>query len=46
MNKSGRPIGDTTQPTIGQVRPGFFLNREGLGFFRSLFSLKGHTTSH
>jgi len=32
-------------PTIGQARL-FFLNREGLGFFRSLFSLKGRATCH
>jgi len=34
-NRSGRP-------SLRQVRPShaFFLNREGLGFFRSLFSLK------
>jgi len=35
-NRSGRP-------TRAYDRPGqtFFLNGEGLGFFRSLFSLKG-----
>jgi len=36
------------RPSLRQARSGhaFFLNREGLGFFKSLFSLKGQATRH
>jgi len=35
-------------PSLRQARSGhnFFLNREGLDFFRSLFSLKGQVGGH
>jgi len=44
-NMSGRPTGAYG---LAYDRPeqAFFLNREGLGFFRSLFSLKGQATDH
>jgi len=44
---------DTNRDEIGQAyrglayaRPDFLLNREGLNFFRRLFSLKGQAIGH
>jgi hypothetical protein len=36
------------RPSLRQARSGqtFFLNREGLGFLKSLFSLIGQATGH
>jgi len=44
-NRPGQPIGtyDLTYDMLGQT---FFLNREDLGFFKSLFSLIGQATGH
>jgi hypothetical protein len=43
VNRPGRPTGVYGQARSGQT---FFLNREGLCFFRSLFSLKCQAESH